>query len=229
MSDQRAPQTMQADRATTGSGFSMLDFGLDPTQLSRGEIRGVRIAMVISGLLALALGIIVLAQPAATLAVVAVLLGLYFLVSGVIRVVRGLFTHGAPGGRVLSILFGVLLIVAGIFAMRNPLNSLVVLGLIIGIAWIIEGIAVLAETASDSSRWPGLLLGIVSLIAGIVVLFAPLQSLAALVLLVGVFLIVSGIVQVIESFIFGRRAMKAMKQTAEPKNTGSTPTSLVTD
>ncbi len=189
----------------------MMDFGLDPSRLSRGEIIGVRVAMAISGLVAIVLGIIVFGQPAATLAVVAVLFGLYFLVSGVIRVVRGLFTHGAADGRILSILFGVLLIGAGIFTIRNPLNSLVVLGLIIGIAWIIEGIAVLAETASDSSRWPGLLLGIVSLIAGIVVLFAPLQSLAALVLIVGIFLILSGIVQIVESFLFGRAALKALK------------------
>ena len=215
MSDSRArtasTRTSLQDEAPPGSGVAMMDFGLDPSRLSRGEIIGVRVAMAISGLVAIVLGIIVFGQPAATLAVVAVLFGLYFLISGVIRVVRGLFTHGAAGGRILSILFGVLLIGAGIFTIRNPLNSLVVLGLIIGIAWIIEGIAVLAETASDSSRWPGLLLGIVSLIAGIVVLFAPLQSLAALVLLVGIFLIVSGIVQIVESFLFGRQALKALK------------------
>lgn len=215
MSDSRArttsTRTSLQDEAPPTSGMAMMDFGLDPSRLSRGDIIGVRVAMAISGVVAFVLGIIVLGQPAATLAVVAVLFGLYFLVSGVIRVIRGLFTHGPAGGRILSILFGVLLIGAGIITIRNPLNSLVVLGLLIGIAWIIEGIAVLAETASDSSRWPGLLLGIVSLIAGIVVLFAPLQSLAALVLLVGIFLIVSGIVQVVESFIFGRRALTALK------------------
>ena len=43
------------------------------------------------------------------------------------------------------------------------------------------------------------------------VLFAPLQSLAALVLIVGIFLIVSGIVQIVESFLFGRAALKALK------------------
>lgn len=228
MSDPRAATTSSTTRAAISeqappsTGLAMMDLGLDPSRLSRGEIIGVRVAMVISGLIALVFGIIVLGQPSATLAVVAVLFGLYFLVSGVIRVVRGLFTHGAAGGRVLSILFGVLLIGVGIITIRNPLNSLVVLGLIIGIAWIIEGIAVLAETASDSSRWPGLLLGIVSLIAGIVVLFAPLQSLAALVLLVGIFLIASGIVQIVEAFIFGHQALKTLKaqdQTASSRVT----------
>ncbi len=80
MSDSRArtasTRTSLQDEAPPGSGVAMMDFGLDPSRSSRGEIIGVRVAMAISGLVAIVLGIIVFGQPAATLAVVAVLFGL---------------------------------------------------------------------------------------------------------------------------------------------------------
>ncbi|MFC5931005.1 HdeD family acid-resistance protein [Cryobacterium melibiosiphilum] len=192
----------------------MLDLRLDPARLSTTEVTGARLAFGISGVLAVVMGVLVLAWPEATLAVAALLFGLYFLVSGALRIVRGVAMSGSLGGRVLGILFGVLLVIAGIVTIRNPLNSLVVLGLVIGISWIVEGVAALVETAPDSSRWFGTLLAAVSVVAGIVVLVAPLESLGVLVILGGVFLIVSGAVQLLEALTFGRQARAATRSGA---------------
>lgn len=187
------------------SDFAVFDLRIDPTQLTKGEITGMRIAIAVSAVFAIVLGILVLVWPSSTLSLVAVLFGLYFLVSGVIRVARGLFTKGVSGGvRVLGIVFGVLLIIAGIVVIRNPLNSLVVLAMVIGISWIIEGVAALVETAPDTSRWFGTLVGAIGIIAGIVVLLSPLESLTILVVVGGVFLVVSGVVQLVQAFTFGR-------------------------
>lgn len=190
-------------------GVTVLDLTIDPTRLSKSEVTGIRVAIGISGLVAVVLGIIVLVWPSSTLSVIAVLFGLYFLIVGVVRVARGLFTTGMSGGlRVLAILLGLLLIIAGIITIRNPLDSLVVLGMIVGISWIIEGVAALVETASDSSRWFGTLFGAIGIIAGIIVLLTPLQSLGVLVVIGGIFLIASGLVQLVQAFTFGRIAKK---------------------
>lgn len=94
-----------------------------------------------------------LVWPESTLTVLATLFGLYFLAAGVVHVARGIFTGGAGvGGRVLSILLGVLLVIAGIIAIRNPLSSLALLTMVIGISWIIEGVVGLVETSHDSSN-----------------------------------------------------------------------------
>ena len=181
------------------------DFRIDPANLSKSEITGVRIAIAVSAVLAIVLGILILVWPQSTIALVALLFGLYFLVSGAVRVGRGIFTNGASGGsRVVNILLGVLLLVAGIIAIRNPLDSLVVLALVIGISWIIEGVAALVETAPDSSKWFGTILGVVSVVAGIVVLMSPLESIAVLVVVGGAFLIASGVIQLMQAFTFGR-------------------------
>jgi len=186
-------------------GVTVLDLTIDPSRLSKSEVTGIRVAIGISGLVAVVLGIIMLVWPSSTLSVIAVLFGLYFLIVGIVRVARGLFTAGMNGGlRVLAILFGLLLIIAGIITIRNPLNSLVVLGMVIGISWIIEGIAALVETAPDSSKWFGTVFGAISIIAGIIVLLLPLQSISVLVIIGGIFLIASGLIQLVQAFTFGR-------------------------
>ena len=186
---------------------AVFDLTIDPRNLSKSEVTTIRTAMAIGGVVAVILGVMILVWPGATLSVIAVLFGLYFLVGGIARIVRGIaMAGGSAGVRVLNILLGVLLLVAGIVAIRNPIGSLAVLGMVIGISWLIEGVAALVETASDSSRWFGILFAVISIVAGIVVLLSPVNSLGVLVVVGGVFLIVSGLVQLVMSFTLGRGA-----------------------
>jgi uncharacterized membrane protein HdeD (DUF308 family) len=188
------------------------ELGMDPANLTRSELTGIRAAIAVNGVLAIVLGILVLVWPSATVSLLAILVGLYFLISGAIRLGRGVFMRGtSAGSRVLGILLGVLLVLAGIIAIRNPLNTIVVLGLVIGISWIVEGVAAIVETAPDSSKWFGTLFGAISIVAGIVVLLSPLDSVAILAVIAGIFLVVSGLLQVVQAFMLGRakRALEA--------------------
>lgn len=192
------------------SDTTALGFQIDPSRLSKSEVNGIRVALGISAVVALVLGIIVLVWPDKTAGLIAILFGLYFLIIGVVRLAKGVFSRGISGGtRVLSILLGLLLVIAGIFALRNLGATVALLGIIIGIAWIIEGVAALAESAADTSRWPGIVFGIISILAGIVVLFLPQESVAILVWVGGIFLVVAGLVQLVQAFTFGRSATNA--------------------
>lgn len=193
----------------SGSTFGLGGLHLDVSELTHKVVRGIRGGMVLTGVLSVVLGALVLFWPEATLDVIAVLFGLYFLVSGAVRVVTGLVTPLLGGLRVLNILVGLLLFIAGVAAIRNPLASLTVLALFIGIAWIVEGIMSLTEVESGGSRWYAIAYGIISIIAGVVVLFLPVSSLAALVVFGGVALVVLGIVEVVRAFSFGRGLPRA--------------------
>jgi len=183
---------------------------VDPRRMSSREITGVRVAFAVSALIAIGLGTVLLVWTSATLSVIAVLFGLYFLVSGALRIVRGIGSTGsAAGGRVLNIVFGLIMVIVGIIAMRNPDGSLAVLGLVIGISWIVEGIAALVEYSVDSSRWFGILFGLVAIIAGVIVLFAPVETIGVLVTIGGIMLIISGLVQLVRAFTFGRGSRAA--------------------
>ncbi|WP_354182790.1 DUF308 domain-containing protein [Arthrobacter sp. UYP6] len=188
----------------SGSIFGLGGLNLDISELTRQTVRKIRGGMALTGLLSIVLGALVLFWPEATLDVVAFLFGFYFLVSGAVRVVIGLLTPLSGGLRVLNIIMGVVLFIVGVAAIRNPLASLAVLGLMIGIAWIVEGIMSLTELESGGSRWYAIIYGIISIIAGVVVLFLPVGSLAALVIFGGIFLVVLGIVGLVRAFAFGR-------------------------
>ncbi|MET0975408.1 MAG: DUF308 domain-containing protein [Leifsonia sp.] len=189
------------------SDTTALGFEIDPSRLSKNEVNGIRVALGISAVVALVVGILVLVWPEKTAGLLAILFGIYFLIIGVVRLAKGIFSRGISGGsRVLNILLGLLLLIAGIFALRNLETTVAFLGVIIGVAWIIEGVAALVESASDSSRWPGIVFGIISIIAGIVVLFLPQESVTVLIWVGGIFLVIAGLVQLVQAFTFGRQA-----------------------
>jgi len=187
------------------SNGTVFEFRLDPSELSRQAITAIRFGLVVRAILAVLLGALVLAWPQVTLGVVGVLFGFYFVIVGLVRVMTGLFARSVgAGGRILNVLLGVALLIAGIFAIKNPIDSVVVLGVIIGVAWIVEGIAAVAESTKDSSGWFGLLFGVISVIAGVTVLFLPLISVALLVIVGGVFLVIVGVTQFIAAITFAR-------------------------
>jgi uncharacterized membrane protein HdeD (DUF308 family) len=180
---------------------------LDPRNLSARAITGLRMAFAVTALVAIGIGTILLVWTEATVAVIAVLFGLYFVVSGVIRIVRGVGSSGvATGGRVLNIVLGILVVILGVVALRNPESSLAVLGLVVGIVWIVDGAAALVEYSTDSSRWPGILLGVVGVLAGVIVLIAPVATIGVLVTIGGIMLVISGVVQLVRAVTFGRGA-----------------------
>lgn len=179
-------------------------FALDALNLARSAVRGVRIGLGVTGAVSVVMGLLILFWPGATLEVLAFLFGLYFLIAGAIRVLLGVFTGLGTGLKILNILVGLALLVVGVIAIRNPSATLTALALVLGIAWIVEGVMTLAESDRGGSRWFSIVLGILSILAGIVVLILPLGSLAVLVIYGGIFLAVLGAIQIVRAFTFGR-------------------------
>jgi uncharacterized membrane protein HdeD (DUF308 family) len=98
----------------------------------------------------------------------------------------------------LWVLFGVLSIVAGVIALANPGLSLLTIALLFGCYLIFAGFfdlagGLTAHDADSTRRVFAVLLGVLSLIAGLVVLRRPGAGLLALVVVVGVYLIVAGV------------------------------------
>lgn len=179
---------------------------VDAKELQRSTINGIRIALAVTGVLALGLGAFLLFSPEKSTVVAAVIFGLYFVVAGAIRLIAGIVAREIPGGwRVLNILLGLLVLVAGVFILRNPEVGVITLGLLVGLAWIMDGVASLVSTSNDRSRVASVLLGLLSVIAGIVVLFLPEAALSLLFMVGGIFLMIGGLFGLIAAFSFGRQ------------------------
>jgi uncharacterized membrane protein HdeD (DUF308 family) len=165
--------------------------------------RGVGIVL---GVITLILGVIIAFRPTQSLNAIAVLLGIVMMVSGVFHLARAI--GGREHERVWRGVAGVLFFMVGLALIRHISLSVALIGLFIGIAWVIQGVSVLVESFAPGRErvetgWT-VFFGVVSLIAGIVVIAAPIQSVTALTIFMGIWFIVMGILEIIGSLIAGR-------------------------
>ncbi|UAJ81674.1 DUF308 domain-containing protein [Leifsonia sp. ZF2019] len=172
-------------------------------------INSVRVALGISGTVALIIGIIIVFWPKTAAVGLTVLIAISLLVSGLAYLSIGIFATGLSGGsRALDIVFGVLLVIAAIVAFANlgatTAFLAVFLGILVGIAWIVEGAVTLAQLGDSPSRGWAVFFGILSIVAGIVLLFTPLWGIVVLFVLTGISLIVLGVIQIVRAITFGR-------------------------
>jgi uncharacterized membrane protein HdeD (DUF308 family) len=158
---------------------------------------------LVSGILAVILGVMVLAWPGVTILVAAVVFGAYLLITGVSQVVFAFSLHVSAGGRVLLFLSGAAALVLAVLCFRSLADSILLLAIWVGIGFIFRGVATAVSAISDPSL-PGriweIVIGVVSLVAGVVMLASPFASLATLALVVGIWLIVIGVFEVVSAF-----------------------------
>jgi uncharacterized membrane protein HdeD (DUF308 family) len=183
--------------------------GFDPAALSPSALSAVRTAIGITGFFALLAGIALVAWPVKSLVVLGAFTGAYFVLSGIARVALGLFGREVSAGfRVLSIVMGLVLVLAGVVALKNLAAATAVLVLIlalsIGIGWIAEGVlAIVAAGRGKASKW-ALLGGLLSIVAGIVVIAVPGWSVLWFVIISGAVLIVAGSAAIAQAFTLGK-------------------------
>ena len=163
--------------------------------------------LLFAGILSLAVGIVALVWPGKTVIVVAIVFAIWLIVSGIFSIVRG-FAHGLTGGmRALFIITGILSLVLGIFAIRGEFQELYILSLFIGIGFLFRGFAslFLGFENKDGRGW-NIFFGIIMIIGGVVVLVWPGISLVTLTWVVGIWLIIIGIYEIVASFGVKRMA-----------------------
>jgi uncharacterized membrane protein HdeD (DUF308 family) len=152
------------------------------------------------GLVTLALGIVLIVWPDATVTVFVVLLAIQLIVAGVFRISRALSTSRADGGvRALVGLSGGIALIVGLLILRDPLQTVVVLGLILGAWWVVAGvvdiIGALISPRPDGRGWE-IFAGVVSVLAGGFLLVYTDLSLRVLVVFVAIWLILAGILAI---------------------------------
>jgi uncharacterized membrane protein HdeD (DUF308 family) len=156
------------------------------------------------GILTLLAGVAVLAWPSETLLVIAVLFGVQLIISGIFRFVGALASDDLTGGtRVMLALLGVLSIIIGLWAVRHAVLTLVALIVFLGIFWVINGLievfAALSHRGMPDRGW-SVLMGVLSAIAGIIVLAYPGLTLVGLAVILGIWLLVFGIMEIVAAF-----------------------------
>ena len=156
------------------------------------------LAVLTVAVMTLAVGVLLLAWPKATLTIVAILLGAGLVISGVFRLIEGFSARDATGGtRAAYVLIGLVAILVGLYCLRHRDVTIFLLALLVGAFWIVHGVADLA-VAATSGPMPGrglrVIAGLFSIAAGAIVLFWPGISLVLLLTVLGIWLIFYGVV-----------------------------------
>jgi uncharacterized membrane protein HdeD (DUF308 family) len=102
----------------------------------------------------------------------------------------------------LLILAGVLSVVAGIIILAQPGGSLAALAVIAGIYLLLDGIFELVSALMRGTRNRGLvaLLGVITTIVGVLLIRHPVSGVAAVAILIGLWLITVGVIRIVTAF-----------------------------
>ncbi len=169
------------------------------------------------GLITTVLGLVVAFRPTQSLSVVMVLFGLLLIISGAYQLARAF--DSAERDRVWRGIAAAAFIIAGLVMIRHMHFSLAVIGLVIGVTWVLQGVALLAMAATIRPRahagWAAFF-GVVSLTAGIVVMAAPAVSVATLTSLVGAWFVVMGLLETLGALLWRHAAPR----TGRPGHAG---------
>jgi uncharacterized membrane protein HdeD (DUF308 family) len=184
--------------------------GTDP--LPPGVLTASWQTALLLGALTFILGLIVSLHPSNSVNVIAVLLGVLMILSGIFHLIRVFDPQEAH--RIWLGIAGLLFIVIGVILIRHLHLTRAIIGLVIGITWIVQGLAALIGGISGGVRegrawW--IIFGVASLIAGIAVTVTPASSLNVLATLLGIWFMVMGVFEIIGGLLL-RHAVHHAKE-----------------
>jgi uncharacterized membrane protein HdeD (DUF308 family) len=174
-------------------------------EATKQTVKTVRTGLIIGAVITAIVGILMLVFPEKSALLAGIIFGIFVLIRGIVRVVVGIGGPGLTGlGRTLSIIVGVILLAAGVIILVNITVGVEVLAIIIGISWIIDGIATLIESSRAAARAFSIVTGIISVLAGVAMFFLGGLGVALIMIVIGAVALALAVVQVVGAIAVGR-------------------------
>ena len=164
--------------------------------------------LLLFGVVTIVVGIFCVMQPVDAVETLSWLFAVWLIVTGIFELVRAFGSQISGGMRALLIITGALSLVLGFVALRSFWDDDVILAgwilaIFIGISFLFRGFAILflgIEGKGQAGRGWNIFAGIIIIIGGMIILTAP-ATIIALAWVVGIWLIVMGIFEIISSFM----------------------------
>jgi len=156
---------------------------------------------LLEGIAGIILGLLLITDPDATMVALVTFLGFYWLIMGILALVRIFVDHSVPW--IWSLLIGIVGILAGILVLRHPLLATLtvptVIVIILGVQALIMGVLELIGGFTGGGIG-SFILGVIYALAGLLLLSSPLGAALAVPLVFGVLLLIQGVALVILAF-----------------------------
>jgi len=157
--------------------------------------------VMIVGIAAFLVGLLILISPGMTLLILVQLLGVYFLVTGILSLASIGIDRTLWGWKLIS---GVLGVLAGMVVLRDPLWSAILIPKILVIFLAVEALIMGIAQAIHAFNGGGsglAILSILNIAFGVILLFNPLIGAFALTIILGILAIVGGGLTAILAFV----------------------------
>jgi uncharacterized membrane protein HdeD (DUF308 family) len=162
---------------------------------------GMRVAVGLLGLAALVIGVVLLFNPVAAAHTLALLIGLAFVIGGLLELAVGWDSQR----RWASFVLGAILVVGGILAAAWPGPTLFTVAFITGLSLIVHGgtrIGIAIVARHEISNWGWLALaGAVNVVIGVVAIAWPQATVFVLSVILGLQIAVFGLLLVGAAFV----------------------------
>ena len=190
------------------------------------EIKKVIWPSLISSILLLLLGLLLFFKSSATLIGISYLVGGILIALGVIAIIIFLRTSTKDIFVELNIVYGIVSIISGIFLVTVPEFIRSIIPIVVGIAVIISSSfkvqqALVLKNLNSKYFLPSLIMAIVCLVCGVVILFNPFTSAVVVTQIIGLFMIIYAILDIINSFILRKSSnisVEISTNRKEPRN-----------
>ena len=152
------------------------------------------------GIVTLILGVLVVLRPRDTIYAFAILLGIWLFVAGLFRMVTAIADQNdTSGARWLMAILGLLSVIIGILFLRHTEETVTTLAFLIGLFWVVGGIIEFFTAYSDHgspARGFRVGMGVLAFAAGMVTLVWPHVTLGVLAVVMGIWLILYGVLEI---------------------------------
>jgi uncharacterized membrane protein HdeD (DUF308 family) len=156
---------------------------------------------LLQGIAAILLGLLLLTAPGATMLGLVTFLGFYWLITGVLALVRVFVDHSIPW--IWSLLIGIVGVLAGLFVLNHPLLAAIAvptaLVIILGVQGLVMGVFEIVGGFTGGGV-ASFILGVINVLVGVLLLAAPVAAALAVPFVFGVLLLVQGVALVVWAF-----------------------------
>ncbi|MCR4617045.1 MAG: DUF308 domain-containing protein [Lachnospiraceae bacterium] len=161
---------------------------------------GIKRNKIIMGIMFLLVGILFLAAPSTTTKVIYSVIGVVFVLAGVIRLISILRAKGDMKGKIFQIVLSAIVIALGVFFLINPEFLVTYSYIVFGFVVILNGAANflnLLRGGGGKSKFLTLIVSLVLIIVGVLILVHPFVAAEMVTTLIGVALIIVGVINLI--------------------------------
>ena len=175
---------------------------------------------IISSLILLALGILLIFQSEATIITISYIIGALLIAIGVMAGINYIKNFKESNKNELDVVYTLVCVILGIIVIKNPEVIASIIPVVIGVIIVVNSTTKLQYSLelkkTNNELWISTLaLSIVMLVCGIVLIFNPFEGAVLLTRIVGIFILVYSILDLISTFIIKNSfdiVKKAMKE-----------------